>query len=56
MVYALFLQLVDLFDEGKIPASIGTSYPDLYNSVSVALYRTHVEGALKVSHIIFQIA
>eukprot|EP00210_Caulerpa_lentillifera_P003662 g3496.t1 len=43
----MYLQLVDLFDEGKIKRHGALSYGQLYNEVSKALFRTHVEGVLK---------
>ena len=42
--------MVDRMDQGAIPQSVVTnSYDALYKLVSRALYRTHVEGKLKVS-------
>ncbi len=43
------LQMVDRMDQGAIPAQVvAQSYEALWKLVSKALYRTHVEGKLKV--------
>ena len=43
--------MVDRMDQGAIPAQVvAQSYDALWKLVSKALYRTHVEGKLKVSH------
>lgn len=42
---AMYAQLVDLLDEGRLPHSIG--YADLYKFVRGALDRAHIEGELK---------
>lgn len=42
-------QMVDRMDTGDIPSQVvATSYEALWGLVSKALYRTHVEGKLKV--------
>ena len=42
-------QMVDRMDQGAIPLGVVTnSYEALYKLISRALYRTHVEGKLKV--------
>jgi HAD superfamily 5'-nucleotidase-like hydrolase len=41
----MYAQLVDLLDEGRLPAAIG--YPDLYDRVRGSLDRAHLEGELK---------
>jgi len=41
----LYSQLVDLFDQGKLPAIHG--YEDLYRQVRAAMDEAHVEGTLK---------
>ena len=44
--------MVDRMDQGAIPAQVvAQSYDALWKLVSKALYRTHVEGKLKVSHL-----
>ena len=41
--------MVDRLDQGAIPAQVvAQSYEALWKLVSKALYRTHVEGKLKV--------
>ncbi len=43
------MQMVDRMDQGAIPAQVvAQSYEALWKLVSKALYRTHVEGKLKV--------
>lgn len=42
---AMYAQLVDLLDDGKLPHSLG--YSDLYRAVRGALDHAHVEGELK---------
>ena len=42
--------MVDRMDQGAIPAQVvAQSYEALWKLVSKALYRTHVEGKLKVT-------
>ena len=42
-------QMVDRLDEGLVPLSVGAnSYPLLHDLVARAIFRTHVEGKLKV--------
>lgn len=42
-------QMVDRMDQGLIPAQVvPNTYDALWQLVSKALYRTHVEGKLKV--------
>jgi len=44
--------MVDRMDQGAIPAQVvAQSYDALWKLVSKALYRTHVEGKLKVNHL-----
>ena len=43
------VQMVTIMDQGGIPLEVVTnSYEALYKLVAKALYRTHVEGKLKV--------
>lgn len=43
------VQMVDRMDTGEIPSQVvAASYEALWKLVSKALYRTHVEGKLKV--------
>lgn len=42
---AMYAQMVDCLDQGKLPQAIG--YSDLYRAVRGALDRAHVEGELK---------
>ena len=43
--------MVDRMDQGLIPAQVvPNTYDALWQLVSKALYRTHVEGKLKVRH------
>lgn len=43
--------MVDRMDQGLIPAQVvPNTYDALWQLVSKALYRTHVEGKLKVQH------
>nr|ACG28698.1 5-nucleotidase [Zea mays]ACG30586.1 5-nucleotidase [Zea mays] len=44
----MFMQMVDKLDQGLVPAELGPlDYKGLYNAVSKALFRAHVEGQLK---------
>uniref|UniRef100_A0A8R7TTS1 Cytosolic purine 5'-nucleotidase n=1 Tax=Triticum urartu TaxID=4572 RepID=A0A8R7TTS1_TRIUA len=44
----MFMQMVDKLDQGFVPAELGPlDYKGLYNAVSKALFRAHVEGQLK---------
>ncbi|XXG84710.1 hypothetical protein AAC387_Pa10g2170 [Persea americana] len=44
----MFMQMVDLLDEGLVPAELGPlDYSGLYKAVAKALFRAHVEGQLK---------
>lgn len=44
----MYMQLVDRLDQGAFQVGVGSmGYPALYQLVSKALYRTHVEGKLK---------
>uniref|UniRef100_A0A0E0JGE6 5'-nucleotidase n=1 Tax=Oryza punctata TaxID=4537 RepID=A0A0E0JGE6_ORYPU len=44
----MFMQMVDKLDQGLVPAELGPlDYKGLYNAVSRALFRAHVEGQLK---------
>ena len=42
---ALYAQLVDLLDEGKLPGPM--SYGDVYRAVRETIDEAHMEGALK---------
>ncbi|CAD6213077.1 unnamed protein product [Miscanthus lutarioriparius] len=45
----MFMQMVDKLDQGLVPAELGPlDYKGLYNAVSKALFRAHVEGQLKL--------
>ncbi len=47
--YCDVLQMIDRLDQGLIsPQVVQQSYQDLWRLVSKALFRTHVEGQLKV--------
>ena len=49
MHVAFHAQMVDRMDQGLIPAQVvPNTYDALWQLVSKALYRTHVEGKLKV--------
>ncbi|KAM0879862.1 hypothetical protein ACQ4PT_033953 [Festuca glaucescens] len=44
----MFMQMVDRLDQGLVPAELGPlDYKGLYDAVSKALFRAHVEGQLK---------
>ncbi|KAJ0980020.1 hypothetical protein J5N97_015494 [Dioscorea zingiberensis] len=44
----MYMQMVDRLDEGAIPAELGPlDYKGLFQAVSKALFRAHVEGQLK---------
>ncbi|PNT70260.1 hypothetical protein BRADI_2g08826v3 [Brachypodium distachyon] len=44
----MFMQMVDKLDQGLVPPELGPlDYTGLYNAVSKALFRAHVEGQLK---------
>ncbi|CAM0880745.1 unnamed protein product [Alopecurus aequalis] len=44
----MFMQMVDRLDQGLLPAELGPlDYKGLYDAVSKALFRAHVEGQLK---------